>query len=237
MKNRISIVIPFFNEDKEISKVFKDIVKFEKKSKIVNEYIFIDDCSTDKSLKLFNSFKKILSPNFKKKVRLFKNKKNLGWSKSLLKGYSLAKSQYILYIPGDGEAKLCEFLKKINFQYDLVIFQRKSMNTRPVMRRIISKIYKYILYYIFPIELSDLNGIILIKKIKIKELKLFSNSFFISAEIIIKSFIKKYKIDTSRKFKLSKKKIYKSTSLSFVQLFYVLIDLLKLISFRVKIIF
>ena len=109
MKNRISIVIPFFNEDKEISKVFKDIVKFEKKSKIVNEYIFIDDCSTDKSLKLFNSFKKILSPNFKRKVRLFKNKKNLGWSKSLLKGYSLAKSQYILYIPGDGEAKLCEF--------------------------------------------------------------------------------------------------------------------------------
>ena len=68
----------------------------------------------------------------------------------------------------------------------------------------------------------------MIKTDLVKKLQLTSNSFFLQAEIIIKSYKKKLKIDISRKFKLFRKKKYKSSSLSFNQLLGVLKDFLKI---------
>ena len=83
----------------------------------------------------------------------------------------MCRNDYCLYIPGDGEAKICQFLKKkiikrINFNNDLIIFQREKMSSRPFQRIIISKIYKFLLYLIFPIKIIDLNGLLMIKKKK-----------------------------------------------------------------------
>ena len=151
----------------------------------------------------------------------------------------MSRNSYCLYIPGDGEAKICQFLKKniikkINFNNDLIIFQREKMSSRPFVRIILSKIYKFLLYLLFPINIIDLNGLLMIKKKKVKELNLFSNSFFISAEIIIKSFLLDLKIDSSQSFILMQKKKYKSTSLNIKQCKLVFIDLLKLIYYSLN---
>lgn len=229
----ISVIIPFFNEENEIGKVFKDISQFElKNNKLIKEYIFVDDGSKDKSRMLLNKYKK--NTLLKNKIKIIINKKNIGWAKSLIKGYKISSSEFSLFIPGDGEARLCEFLKITNFNYDVIIFQRMNLLSRPLIRIIVSKIYKIILYILFPIKYIDLNGLILIKNKKINSLNLVSNSFFISAEIIIKSFIKNYKINTSNNFKLTKKKKYKSTSLNLKQLKLVSADLLKLFIFRIS---
>ena len=53
----ITVITPFYNEEKELDGLLDDISKFEKKSNLVKEYIFIDDASTDKS---FSIFKEIL---------------------------------------------------------------------------------------------------------------------------------------------------------------------------------
>ena len=59
MRNsKISVVIPFYNEEDELDKLLFNIRKFENKSNQVNEYIFIDDCSKDNSLKILKNFKK-----------------------------------------------------------------------------------------------------------------------------------------------------------------------------------
>ena len=239
INKKISIIIPFYNEEKELKKIFKDILKFEKNNKLINEYIFIDDCSSDSSNLICKNFIKSTKFNLRKKIFLHKNKKNFGWAKTLKKGYDLSRSDYCLYIPGDGEAKICQFfkkkiIKKINFNNDLIIFQREKMSSRPIPRIIISKIYKFLLYFAFPIKIIDLNGLLMIKKKKIKVLGLFSNSFFISAEIIIKSFLLDFKIDSNQSFFLMKKKEYKSTSLNIKQCKLVLKDFLKLINYSMN---
>ena len=239
MKKKISLIIPFYNEEKELKKIFEDISKFEKSNKLIDEYIFIDDCSSDASNLICRNFIKSNRSNLKKKLFLFKNKKNFGWAKTLKRGYNLSRNDYCLYIPGDGEAKICQFLKKniikkINFSNDLIIFQREKMSSRPFVRIILSKIYKFLLYLLFPIKIIDLNGLLMIKKKKVKELNLFSNSFFISAEIIIKSFLLDLKIDSSQSFILMQKKKYKSTSLNIKQCKLVFIDLLKLIYYSLN---
>lgn len=236
MRNsKISVVIPFYNEEDELDKLLFNIRKFENKSNQVNEYIFIDDCSKDNSLKILKNFKKKQKIFLSKKIIIFKNKDNLGWAKTLQKGYKKSKSKLTLFIPGDGEADLNQFLRKFDPEFDVFIFQRKDMSSRPFSRKIISKLYKYLLCKIFFIKELDLNGLIMIKTKKINKLKLFSNSFFISAEIILKSHLLKLNIDRNKNFKLLTKNKYKSSSLNFRQLFLTLFDFSKMILFGLNI--
>ena len=56
MKRKISLIIPFYNEEKELKKIFEDISKFEKSNTLINEYLFIDDCSSDASHQICKNF-------------------------------------------------------------------------------------------------------------------------------------------------------------------------------------
>ena len=64
-----------------------------------------------------------------------------------MKGYKLATQKYSLYIPGDGEARITEFLQnyRIDINTDVAVFQRKSMKGRPKIRVLISYLYKKII--------------------------------------------------------------------------------------------
>ena len=224
----ISLIIPFFNESNELPNLIKDLNTYEKKYKsLITEYIFINDCSTDNSIKILNkSIKKYGGTLSKKKIKIFNNYKNIGWCKTLIKGYSLATQKYTLFIPGDGEARITEFLTNIdlNAGKDIIVFQRKRMDGRPKIRILISYLYKIFLSFIFNVKKFVLNGIILIKSKYVKKMKFFSNSYFISAELILRCKKLGYKIDYNNFFFLFPKKRYKSSSLTLRQIRNVTID-------------
>jgi len=227
----ISLIIPFFNEENELPELIKDFDIFEKNNKeIISEYIFINDCSTDNSLTVLKELLQSSSNLYNKKIIIFTNSINSGWCKSLNKGYDLATQKYSLFVPGDGEARITEFLKDINFQEnrDVIVYQRKSMSGRPRIRVWISYLYRIILGFGFNLPKVDFNGIILIKSEIIKKLQLESNSNFISAEIILRSKMMGCYIDFNNYFSLFPKNKYKSTSLSFFQLKKVIFDLLRM---------
>ena len=87
-----------------------------------------------------------------------------------------------------------------------MVFQRSSMSGRPKFRIFISYLYKVIISNIFCIKRFDLNGLILIRSDYIKKIKLQSNSYFISAEIILTCEKLGYKIDHNNFFVLFPKK-------------------------------
>lgn len=227
----ISLIIPFFNEENELSELIKDFDIFESSNKkIILEYIFINDCSTDNSLTILKELLQGSSNLNKKNIIIFTNSINSGWCKSLNKGYDLATQKYSLFVPGDGEARITEFLKNINLQEnrDVIVYQRKSMIGRPRIRILISYLYRIILGFVFNLPKVDFNGIILIKSEVIKKLQLKSNSNFISAEIILRSKMMGYYIDFNNYFFLFTKNKYKSTSLSFFQLKKIIFDLFRM---------
>ena len=227
-KEKLSVVIPFFNEQEELPTLFLDLIKFEKKnSNYVLEYLFINDASTDNSVKIITNLKNKLSIKNKRKIKILYNKKNLGWSKTVQRGYKESKGEYVLFIPGDGEARLTQFLKRSFFsnKQEVVIFQRSSMPGRPVVRILISYIYRVLISLIFFTRVMDYNGLIILKKAIIKKINVSSNSFFISAEIIVKSFKLGLKIDYMNTFQLFPKNKYKSTSLTLSQFLKILKDI------------
>ena len=56
-KFNLSVVIPVFNEEKYLSKLFKSLLKYFNKKNI--QIIIVDDGSTDSSTKIINEFEKI----------------------------------------------------------------------------------------------------------------------------------------------------------------------------------
>ena len=230
----ISLIVPFYNEAQELSDLVKDLDVYESNhSSLIEEYIFINDCSNDNSVEVLKEAIKNCKKLKKKKIIIFSNDKNIGWCKSLIKGYFLATQKYSLFIPGDGEAKITEFLINVNLTDDkeVMVFQRSSMSGRPKFRIFISYLYKVIISSIFCIKRFDLNGLILIRSDYIKKIKLQSNSYFISAEIILTCEKLGYKIDHNNFFVLFPKKKYKSSSLTFAQFKNVLNDFLKFLIF------
>ena len=80
----VSIVIPIYNESKNISDLVEKIYHYTKNIKY--EIIVVDDASTDNPQKILSKF--LVNSNF----IIYKNQKNLGQSKSIHNG--IIKSKY-----------------------------------------------------------------------------------------------------------------------------------------------
>ena len=89
MKNKISIYIPVFNGAKTIKQSIESInsqtIKFD-------EIIVVNDCSTDKTLEILRSFKKI---------KIINNKKNLGLAASRNIAFKNCKNKIVANIDAD----------------------------------------------------------------------------------------------------------------------------------------
>ena len=87
-----SVIIPVFNTEKYLKKCIKSVLT-QKHSQ--TEIIIVEDCSTDKSLKICNSYKK------NSLVKIIRNKKNLGVAKSRNNGIFAARGKYLLFLDSD----------------------------------------------------------------------------------------------------------------------------------------
>ena len=87
-----SVIIPVFNSEIYLKKCIKSVID---QKHIKTEIILIDDCSTDNSLKVCNSFKDNIS------VNIIRHKKNLGVSITRNDGILAAQGKYILFLDSD----------------------------------------------------------------------------------------------------------------------------------------
>ena len=92
-KPKVSIVIPVYNEEKYIKNVLKSI-QYQSLKEI--EILFIDDKSTDKSVKIIKEYKK-KDP----RIRLIKNKKNRGILYNRIYGGLQSRGEYVTFIDAD----------------------------------------------------------------------------------------------------------------------------------------
>lgn len=89
----ISIVLPTYNGEKYIRESIYSIIAQTYKDW---ELIVIDDCSTDNTNKIVKSYCEIDS-----RIKLYKNENNLRLPRSLNKGFSLSKGDYLTWTSDD----------------------------------------------------------------------------------------------------------------------------------------
>ena len=114
-KSKFLVLIPAYNELKNLKKFVKKIVKF------LPVYV-LDDCSMDDTEQWLR----------KNNIKYLKNKKNLGYEENLLNGMKKLKNQcdFLITFDGDGQHKISDLKKIINIKtsYDIVVSNRKNKN-------------------------------------------------------------------------------------------------------------
>ena len=183
------ILIPSFNELNNLKKFIKEIHKRYK-------VLIIDDCSSDNTSTWLK----------KNKINFIKNKKNIGYEQSLIKGLRILskvkKVEKIITMDADGQHKIKHIKKFINVSNnknpDLIIGSRKKKNR--FIESIISKIFQ------MKYSLEDpLSGFKLYKKEKLKKMKFDNFKKFFLVDLVLEFIKKKHKvisinIETNKRF-------------------------------------
>ena len=183
------ILIPSFNELNNLKKFIKEIHKRYK-------VLIIDDCSSDNTSTWLK----------KNKINFIKNKKNIGYEQSLIKGLKILskvkKVEKIITMDADGQHKIKHIKKFINVSNnknpDLIIGSRKKKNR--FIESIISKIFQ------MKYSLEDpLSGFKLYKREKLKEIGFDNFKNFFLVDLVLEFIKKKHKvisinIETNKRF-------------------------------------
>ena len=190
---KLSIVVPCYNEESNLSLTYNEIIKSLKKTKINRyEIIFVDDYSTDRTQ---NVIKKILKQN--KNTKIIVNKKNLGLGATVLKGYKSCKSNYCTYVPGDNSHPsrgLIMIYKKIDFKKNIIVIPYVSDTTsRNFFRVVLSNLYTLIINFTFNLNIPYFNSLCVYPTKEVTKLKLISKGFSFQSEILIRLVKKKLK--------------------------------------------
>ena len=133
-KTKISIIIPFFNEEESIEKFLKKLNKTTLTLKnYVFEYIFIDDGSTDKTLNKLISITKN-EPN----IRIIELSRNFGKEAALTAGIDLADSEAAILMDSDLEhpPELIEDMISLWKEgFDIVLAQREDRSDETFIKK------------------------------------------------------------------------------------------------------
>lgn len=168
----IYILIPVYNEEPNIDKLFKNLSNeaFLEDA----QYIFVDDCSTDKTVeKIKESFKE-------KKIKVITKNKNIGPGHSFNLGFdwildnSKDDNDIVITMEADNTSSINILERMINISmlgYDLVLAspysQGGGFKDTTLIRKSLSFIANVILRTLFSVKVQTLSSFYRIYKIKL----------------------------------------------------------------------
>ena len=192
MIKSISIIVPVYNELKNLRLNLKKIIFYLKKYTKDYEIIIIDSGSKDGSQKFLK--KNNLGKN---KVRTLFQKQKEGWGSACKLGLKKASKKYCFFYPIDDQYKIKEIIDICKSNKSTTITYRKN-SFLGIMKFLRSFGFKFLCKLIFQINFKDINSI---KILKLKYfnshnvLRKLSNDWFFDLDILL--LIKEKKIKYS----------------------------------------
>jgi glycosyltransferase involved in cell wall biosynthesis len=151
----LSVVIPVFNEEESLPRLYLELDNVLKRLKTGYEIIFVDDGSVDGSTKILEKFHCFDD----KRVKVVQFRKNFGKTPALMAGFELAQGGIIMTMDGDLQndpLDIPKFLKKIGEGFDVVVgwrYRRKD----PVSKLLPSKVGNWLFQIATKMEMHDFN--------------------------------------------------------------------------------
>ncbi len=180
MKEKISIIIPAFNEETAIAGVIKDIKENLIGSKYEYEIIVVDDASRDQTAKIAR----------KEGAEVIIHPQNKGYGATIKTGIKSSDGEFIAIIDADGSyagKDLSNLAGRIQ-DNDMVIGARTKPGVKESLLRKIDKSFLTLLAsYLVETRIPDLNsGLRIIRKDRLKEFfKILPNRFSFTATATI----------------------------------------------------
>ena len=169
----ISVIVPLFNEEESLPKLFEWIERVMSDHNFTFEVIFVNDGSTDKSWQVIESLQKQSQC-----VRGIKFRHNYGKSPALYCGFRAAKGDVVITMDADlqdSPDEIPELFSMIqNDDYDLVSGWKKKRYDSKLSKNLPSKLYNATARKVTGLKLHDMNcGLKAYKNIVIKNIEVY----------------------------------------------------------------
>ncbi len=150
---KISVIVPCYNEEESIPFFYKEIIKVFKNMKIDYELIFVDDGSSDKTKEVIKTLTK------DNKVKYISFSRNFGKESAMWAGLNYATGDYITIMDSDLQdppSLLPEMLDLIKKEcYDVVGTRRVTRKGEPPIRSLFARMFYKIINKMSKVEMVD----------------------------------------------------------------------------------
>ena len=199
-KEKISILIPAFNEEKGIISTINETIKVLDELGNDYEIVIIDDGSKDDSYKVVseNLF------NYNNRVKIEKYDKNMGKGYAIKYGFNFVKGDYILFLDADMDIhpnQVSSFIDLIReHEADIVMGSKRhkdSVVDYPLIRKVYSNVYYFLTKLLFGLPVKDTQtGFKLFRYSSLKNSlkKIVIKKYAFDLELLVVSKIQKCKI-------------------------------------------
>ena len=150
---KYSIVVPLFNEEKNIEPFYKSLRSELVKLPGNHEILFVDDGSNDNTFEELSKLTKIDSH-----VKVIKFRKNFGQTAALVAGFDHASGNYIISIDGDMQndpKDIKSLLDKLDNGFDVVCGWRKKRKDSLFKKKMPSNISNWLASKLYGIKIHD----------------------------------------------------------------------------------
>lgn len=189
MKRSVSVVIPAFNEEGNIQAAIDSVVAAVNPLVDLYQIIVIDDGSRDQTRAFALEKAKTNS-----RVLVLSNEGNKGFGYSFSRGVKLAEMEYVTVFPGDNDMageSLAKLVSEIG-DTDLVISYMSKTNKRSLFRRVVSKLFVFIMNTLFGLKLKYYNGAFICRTQVLKAVPLKSVGLATLAECLVRMITQGY---------------------------------------------
>lgn len=169
--NKISVLIPIYNEAQSIDILYKKLL--EVLQSYDHEIVFVNDGSRDNSQQILNNIK-----NNDNRVIVIELKRNFGKAAVLAVGFEEVSGDLVITMDGDLQdepQEIPKMIEEIDKGYDLVSGWKKDRQD-PLIKKISSKIFNFTVRVLTGIKLHDFNcGFKIYKKEVVKSLDVYGD--------------------------------------------------------------
>lgn len=187
----LSVLIPSYNEEANVTRVTKQAISDAKKFAKNFEVVIVDDGSSDQTGTIADRLAKK-----DKRVRVVHHKVNMGLGNALKTGVRACKNDIIVYIEGDGQSLLQDqgkLLEKIK-NADVVLGYRSSRVDYTFFRKVLSYGYLLSLRIFFNLKFKDVNWSAAYRRKIFDPIEIKSPSPFFTTEVVIKALRHGFKV-------------------------------------------
>jgi glycosyltransferase involved in cell wall biosynthesis len=148
----LSIIVPIYNEQESITKLYQALVPVLVKLKKQSEIIFIDDGSTDKSFEIMNEL-----ASRDRTLKIIKFSRNFGQTAALLAGFEHAQGKVLVTLDADLQNNpddIPKLLNKLGEGYDVVCGWRFDRHDS-IGKRLASKLSNLLRRRLIKLDIHD----------------------------------------------------------------------------------
>ena len=153
MNNKISVVIPVYNESESIELLLEEIIKVMHTNNYIFELIVVNDGSKDSTYEILENIS-----NRIEELTVIHLRKNYGQTAAMSAGFNNTSGNIIVSLDGDLQndpKDIPELIKNINQGYDLICGWRHNRKDKLIKRKIPSKIANKLIGLVTGITLHD----------------------------------------------------------------------------------